>query len=109
MALLAIRGETRSSVVRIAGGLVVLSVAAKTVSRQVVTVSVTGIAVQAAMRSLQPKELTVVEVRSAPICGRVPVTILAIGWETLRLMIGPIVVVDVATDAIRADAPELAV
>ena len=109
MALLAIRGETRSDVVRIAGGLVILSVAAKTVSRQVVTVSVTGLAVQAAMRSLQPKELTVVEVCSAPICGRVPVTILAIGWETLRLMIGPIVVVDVATDAIRAGAPELTV
>ena len=109
MALLAIRGESRSSVVWIAGGLVVLSVAAKTVSRQVVTVSVTGLAVQAAMRSLQPKELTVVEVCSAPICGRVPVTILAIGWETLRLMIGPIVVVDVAADAIRADAPELTV
>ena len=36
-------------------------------------------------------------------------TILAIGWETLRLMIGPIVVVDVATDAIRANAPELTV
>ena len=86
--------------VRIAGGLVVLSVAAETVSRQVVTVSVTGLAVQAAMRSLQPKELIVVEICTSPTRGRVPVTILAIGWETLRLMIGPIVVVDVATDAI---------
>lgn len=109
MALLAIRGETRSNVVWIAGALVILSVAAETVSRQVVTVSVTGLAVQAAMRSLQPKELVVVEICTGPTGGRVAMTILAIGWETLRLMIGPIVVVDVATDAIRADAPELTV
>ncbi len=109
MALLAIRGEPRSDVVRIARGLVILSMAAKTVSRQVVTAIVTGIAVQTAMRTLQPKELTMVEVCSAPTRGRVSVTILAIGWEALRLMIGPVVVIDVAADAIRADAPELPV
>ena len=109
MALLAIRGEPRSDVVRIARGLVILSMAAKTVSRQVVTAIVTGIAVQTAMCTLQPKELTVVEVCSAPIRSRDPVTILAIGWEALRLMIGPVVVIDVAADAIRADAPELPV
>ena len=50
-----------------------------------------------------------VEVCSAPTRGRVSVTILAIGWEALRLMIGPVVVIDVAADAIRADAPELPV
>jgi hypothetical protein len=61
------------------------------------------------MCTLQPKELTMVEVCSAPTRGRVSVAILAIGWEALRLMIGSVIVIDVAVDAIRADTPELAV
>ena len=103
MAQLAIRGKTRGNMVGIARASVVIRMAPVTVFGQVVTLTVTFLAIQASVGSAQSEEAIVIEISTLPtVCG-VSVARFTVPRETGLLMIRSgrsIVVVHVAGGAI---------
>lgn len=84
----AIGREARLLVIGVAAVFIVLAVTTITIGGQIVTLRMTGIAIQVGMRPLQPEKLVMIEHRPAPRDVFAAVAGHAVGGETGLLVIG---------------------